>query len=159
MMWNRTQFDIPTAIGMLTVSGWTSPAGIGLHIHEEDIDEAGRHRWHVTHLRSGIMFLQLHVQTLEEAAELGDLIVDLARYSEYEDLHALMKADPEWVPQLIAIKHVIVGDDRLEFPDPAMNDEANIVMLPHEKRGELAELRRRGLVSSAGEWLGEISEA
>src|SRR3546814_4428582 len=157
MTWNRTQFEIAdTEMGRMTVSGWASSAGIGLHVEDESIDELGRRRWNVTHLRSGIMFLRVKARTPEESAELGDLIVNQARYSEYATLRELMEADASWVARLIGIKHAI-GGDWIEFPDPAMNEPDNVIMLPHELTERLAELQRRGLVSPLGEWLGEIS--
>src|SRR3546814_7799277 len=78
MTWNRTQFEIAdTEMGRMTVSGWASSAGIGLHVEDESIDELGRRRWNVTHLRSGIMFLRVKARTPrseEHTSELQSLM-------------------------------------------------------------------------------------
>src|SRR3546814_14494004 len=93
MTWNRTQFEIAdTEMGRMTVSGWASSAGIGLHVEDESIYELGRRRWNVTHLRSGIMFLRVQARTPEESAVLGDLIVNNARHYASAALRALQEA-------------------------------------------------------------------
>src|SRR3546814_15534369 len=101
------------------------------------------------------MFLRGNAPTPEEPAGLGGLCVNQARDSEYATLRELMEADASWVARLIGIKHAI-GGDWIEFPDPAMNEPDNVIMLPHELTERLAELQRRGRVSPLGQWPGEI---
>jgi hypothetical protein len=128
MTWTPARFEVATERGKEKVSGWTSPAGLGLHIGAGNIDDLGRHRWHVTHLKSGIAFLFLNVAELEMAIELVGLVAETADWNKYKSLHDLIAADPEWALRLLGIKHAL-GDDWMELPDPAMNDPGNVAWL------------------------------
>jgi hypothetical protein len=39
--------------------------------------------------------------------------------------------DPDWIARLLGIKHTL-GGDWMEFPNPTMNDPANIVMMTED---------------------------
>jgi len=130
MTWNRATFDIVHEDGTTreTVSGWASTAGIGIHVEKENIDGQGCHRWNVTHLRSGILFLRLNLPE-NMAIEAADVIAKQAKWSQHESLYDLSEADPEWIPRLLGIKHVL-NCFWMEFPKPELNDPRNMVLLP-----------------------------
>jgi hypothetical protein len=109
------------------VTGLTTPAGLGLYVERRNIGEGGRHRWGLTHRKSGILIVHIH-GTPEEAVALAQLIVNLADYTAYDSLSDLIAADPLWHPHLLGVKHSL-APCWMEFDDPDANDPRNMIPL------------------------------
>jgi hypothetical protein len=61
----------------------------------------------------------------------ADFIVNKVDWEGIVKPEEFAEKDPEWLPRLLGIKHTL-GGDWMEFPNPAMNDPANVVMLPRK---------------------------
>jgi hypothetical protein len=83
--------------------------------------------FHLVHLRSGLAFLIINMRDEELAAQTADLIIKFANWRKFATPSAIGKADPQWMPQILGIKHSLPGADWMEMLDPAMNDPARIV--------------------------------
>jgi hypothetical protein len=128
MAWKREKFTIAGAGGgAKIVSGWTSN-GLGVHRIDSKRDSLGRQRWVVTHLHSGQLVLYLNGKDAASALKTADLIVNEVDWEGIVKPEAIAEIDPEWLARLLGIKHTL-GGDWMEFPNPAMNDPANIVMM------------------------------
>jgi hypothetical protein len=127
--WTEGEFEIADdERGMMTVTGWTSPIGLGLH---REGDRSGRQRWNLTHLNSGYAFLYFNVPMPHEAKELAELVAPTADWNRYEHLRECLREDPMWMPRLVGIKHSLPGD-RMEFSNAALNDPTHIVWIAND---------------------------
>jgi hypothetical protein len=130
MAWKREKFTIAGAGGdAKIVSGWTS-SGLGVHRRDSRRDSLGRQRWVVTNLNSGQLVLYLNGKDATSAVKTADLIVNKVDWEGIVKPEEIAEKDPEWLARLLGIKHTL-GGDWMEFPNPAMNDPANSVMIDH----------------------------
>jgi hypothetical protein len=88
----------------------------------------GRHQWTLSHLNTGHRFLAVNAKSSTDAKRIAGLVLDQVDWEGIRDLDEFGRKDPEWLARLLGIKHTL-GGDWLEFPNPAMNDPANVVMM------------------------------
>jgi hypothetical protein len=100
--------------------------GLGIHLVGAHPD-GERGVFHLVHLRSGLAFLIINMRDEELASQTADLIIKFANCRKFETPLAIGKADPQWMPKILGIKHSLPGADWMEMLDPAMNDPARIV--------------------------------
>jgi hypothetical protein len=127
MSWTHATFDIATGDGQNTaVSGLTSSNGLGLHQLSDEADGLGRYKWGVSHLLTGMGFLTINARDERTAIMIANLVVDMVYWNDYATSEDLLRNNPDWIPQLIGIKHK-VGGDWMEVPNPEMHDPSRIV--------------------------------
>lgn len=124
MAWKKARFAISGPAGQGTVSGFVR-AGLGIHSATDISPKPGRHAaWRLTHLRSGLFFVTLNVDTAKQAQQLADLFVPVADWTKTNE--EMQDADPLFLGRLLGIKHTL-GGDFIEFARAELNDPANIV--------------------------------